>query len=335
MDGKRREKENSPALSLAGESGESFGVENLQKRLDLYGKAHQRTLDMSDYIKEVCTSNFYFEHEYSGMASRLASCGELLLFRHYTTVDQVRLHAANFCKNHLLCPLCGLRRGSKLTSGYWDRFEIIRASDSEIKAYLVTFTTKNGPDLGERFNHLARGKKKYHAMRRNAIKGNRSPLEINKALGGVSSYEVKIGEGSGEWHVHDHSIWLCHERPWETKISQEWKEITGDSFIVDVKEIDGPEGFLEVMAYAVKFSTMKLEDNFTAYQFLKNKRMVNSFGAFRGVEIPESLLDEPLDDLPYIELLYAFISGAGYKLQKDRDVTREKIINQINEGVPF
>ena len=143
---------------------------------------------------------------YKRQSSRLATCGELLLFRNYFTVDQVRLHMANFCMNHLLCPLCGLRRGSKLTSGYWDRFEIIRASDSEIKAYLVTLTTKNGPDLSERFNHLSRSKKKYHEKRRDSLKGKRSNLEINKALGGVSSYEVKIGEGSGEWHVHDHSI---------------------------------------------------------------------------------------------------------------------------------
>lgn len=332
-----REMKEKPPLDgiLAETSREATKLENLPSKLLRYEKAHRRALEMAEYIKDMCSGNEFLEREYSGASSRLATCGELLLFRNYFTVDQVRLHMANFCMNHLLCPLCGLRRGSKLTSGYWDRFEIIRASDSEIKAYLVTLTTKNGPDLSERFNHLSRSKKKYHEKRRDSLKGKRSNLEINKALGGVSSYEVKIGEGSGEWHVHDHSIWLCHERPWETKISQEWEEITGDSFIVDVKEIDGPEGFLEVMAYAVKFSTMTLEDNFTAYQFLKNKRMVNSFGAFRGVEIPESLLDEPLDDLPYIELLYAFISGAGYKLQKDRDVTREKIINQINEGVPF
>lgn len=329
------EKETSPALSLAGESGESLGVEKLHERLNRYAKAHDRALSMSEYIKDVSRGNFILQHELSGLASRLESCGEFLLFHNYFTVNQVRLAKANFCMNHLLCPLCGYRRGSKLMTAYWDRFKVLKASDDDIRPFLVTFTVKDGPDLQERFNLLSTSKKKYQVMRREVIRGKRKPLEINKALGGVGSYEVKIGAGSGLWHPHDHNIWLCKETPDQMAISREWKDITGDSFIVDVTPIEDETGFLEVMAYAVKFSTMTLEDNFTAYRFLRKKRMVNSFGIFRGVEIPESLEDEPLEDLPYIEMLYAYIHGSGYRLQQDHHLTRDKINDQINEGVPF
>jgi len=335
MPGNYDEKETSPADTLASESGESLKIEKLPERLNRYANFHGRSLSMSEYIKEIYSGNVFLENEYSGVASRLESCGELLLFHNYFTVNQVRLSKANFCMNHLLCPMCGSRRGSKLTTAYWDRFQVIKAADSDIRAFFVTFTVKDGPDLPERFNHLSSSKKKYHEMRREVLRGKRKPLEINKALGGVGSYETKIGSGSGLWHVHDHNIWLCKEMPDKRVISGEWKDITGDSFIVDVRPIEDVTGFIEVMAYAVKFSTMTVEDNFEAYRFLRKKRLINSFGIFRGVEIPESLEDEPLEALPYIELLYAYIHGSGYKQQRDLRVTREKINAQINEGVPF
>jgi hypothetical protein len=116
-------------------------------------------------------------------------------------------------------------------------------------------------------------------------------------------------------------IWLCHDEPDQEKLSQEWKDWTGDSFVVDVRPFhdqnDLVSGFLEVFKYAVKFSELPLADNWHAFRILSKHRLVDSFGLLRGVEIPDSLLDEPiLDDLPYIELLYQYMSQAGYSLMK-------------------
>ena len=66
---------------------------------------------------------------------------------------------------------------------------------------------------------------------------------------------------------------------------------------------------MEVFKYAVKFSDLTLEDNWHAAQILKGKRLLNSFGLFRGVEIPDSLLDEPLDELPYWDRFYRYLGG--------------------------
>jgi len=59
----------------------------------------------------------------------------------------------------------------------------------------------------------------------------------------------------------------------------------------------------------VKFSDLDLSQNWEAAQVLKGKRLLNSFGLFRGVEVPESLLDEPLDSLPFWDRFYRFIGG--------------------------
>jgi hypothetical protein len=102
-------------------------------------------------------------------------------------------------------------------------------------------------------------------------------------------------------------------------LSREWKDITGDSHMVNVRAIDDPvRGFLEVFKYALKFSDMTMDDTWEAFKVLSGRRLIGSAGRFRGVEIPEQLTDEPLDDLDYIDLLYEYLVGSGYSLLRMR-----------------
>ena len=75
-------------------------------------------------------------------------------------------------------------------------------------------------------------------------------------------------------------------------------------------------GFLEVFKYAVKFSDLPLNDNWQGFLELSHKRLVFSFGEFWGVQVPDSLTDEPLDDLPFVDLLFRYFDG-GYSWQSD------------------
>ncbi|MNZ75138.1 Replication protein [compost metagenome] len=133
--------------------------------------------------------------------------------------------------------------------------------------------------------------------------------ELCKALGGVYTLEL-TNKGKG-WHPHCHMIALCASEIDQAALSAEWEAITGDSFVVDVRPITGDpsEGFMEVFKYAVKFSDLSLADNWEAAQVLKGKRLLGSFGLFRGVQVPESLLDEPLDSLPYWDRFYRYMGG--------------------------
>lgn len=304
-------------LTLAGESRRAYGSELLPQRLAVYATAHERAVAMSEYIRNNTHFNsFVRKRAHKGIVQGLKSCGNFLLFRDYYTVNEVRLHKANFCKKHLLCPLCALRRGAKYAQAYLEKLQFVMNQDPEVWPYLVTLTVKDGPDLQERFHHLKTGIEKMTELRKEAARDRRQQLEMNKALGGVSSYEIKKGKNSEEWHPHYHATWLCKEQPYETKLSQEWEEITGDSFIVDVKPFSEEQGiftaFLEVFSYALKFSTLTLEDNFEAFLALHRKRFINSFGILRGVEIPEALEDEPLENLPFVELLFKYVYGSGY-----------------------
>ena len=203
-----------------------------------------------------------------------------------------------------------------------DRLAIIKQDHPNIRASLVTFTIKNGPDLRERFNHLLKSLKKMTDHRRKAISNScrHFPNEANKALAAVWSFEFKIGAGSGLWHPHCHAVWLHYDDLDEKNLSSEWSGYTGDSHVVNItpfhNQNDVASGFLEVFKYALKFSSLSYEQNWHGYEVLNTRRLVASFGLFRGVVIPETLTDEPIDSLPYVELFYRYMNGSYYLKHK-------------------
>jgi hypothetical protein len=248
-------------------------------------------------------------------AKLVKTCGDYLVFRHYFTVDQVKLHGASLCRKHLLCPLCAIRRGSKQLKAYLDRFELIRTERPSLRPFLVTLTVKNAPQLGERFAHLHKSQRELWKRKQ---RGRGSALD--GVQGAVWSYEVKRGSGSGMWHPHIHMIALAEHQPDKEALKAEWHNITGDSDVVDVRPIsqeDPASGFVEVFKYAVKFSDQEPADTVHAFQTLRGKRLLEPAGCFRGVPEPEGLLDdaEALEGLPFVTLFYRYL-GKGYSLQR-------------------
>jgi len=305
------QKEGSPDL-LA--QDEASGIEALPRRVDRYATAKKRALDIADYLlseNQQHDEGKLLSKKRQRLGEDVSRCGGYLLFRHYFTVNEVRLHAANFCRRHLLCPLCAIRRGAKALQAYLPRHEAVTASRPDLRPFLVTLTVKDGEDLGERFEHLVAGQRELWKRR---ARGRGSVLDCVEAA--VWSFEVKRGRGSGLWHPHLHMVALASSSPDRYRLSHEWESITGDSFIVDVRPIDQEDpvsGFLEVFKYALKFSDMDPADTWAAHRVLAGRRLVASAGLFRGIEIPDQLTDEPLDDLPYASLLFKYLNG-GYSL---------------------
>lgn len=306
-------------LGLTGSiySDSSNSLSDFNSRLDRYAIARSRAVDMAHYIGHLPLG----KGRYKSLQSRISGCGEQLVFHHYYTVDQVRLVAAQFCKKHLLCPFCAIRRGSKYLRAYSEKVETVKAENPGLTAYLVTLTIKNGDNLGERFQHLRCALRAMSQARRSYLSNpSKNPyLEFAKAVGGVHSIEFKRGSGSGLWHPHVHMIWFCQPgvAPDQARLCREWEGFTGDSYIVDVRpfhdQADLISGFCEVFKYALKFSDLSLADNWEAFMLLSERRLVDSFGVLRGVKVPDDLTDSMLD-LPYIRLFYQYLGTAGYGL---------------------
>lgn len=308
----------SPFLESLAASENGLEYENLQRRLQLLAGAKSRALDMVDYIKDhhgskhSNASTAGRRTRYDKLATDIGQCGNYLVFKHYFTRDEVRLTGAKTCHKSLLCPFCARGRAARYAQAYCERMVHVMKENASLVPYLVTVTVKDGDSLSERVQHLMGSLKKLMEARRNCLKGQRY-CEASKAIGGVYSTEVKRGSGSSLWHPHTHAVWLCEVPPDAAALSAEWKSITGDSFVVDVRPINGFDGLLEVFKYALKFSDMTLPDNFEAFEVLSRKRLVNSFGCLRGVDLPESVLDAPIDDetLPFILYFYRY-TKAGY-----------------------
>ncbi len=305
----RRRSPESENPDLLAQDGVSGGIEELPARVDRYGKAKRTALDVAEYMGAMPKAQGLGRY-----AQLVKTCGDYLVFRHYFTVDQVRLNGASLCRKHLLCPLCAIRRGAKSLKAYLDRWELIRVEKPHLRPFLVTLTVKDGPDLLERFKHLHKAQRELWKRKQ---RGRGSVLD--GVEGAVWSYEVKRGSGSGLWHPHLHMIALASQSPDQGMLSAEWHNITGDSHVVDVRPIseeDPVSGFIEVFKYAVKFSDQPPADTVHAFLELRGKRLLASAGCFRGVPEPDDLLDdaEALEGLPFVTLFYRFMRGHGYSI---------------------
>lgn len=321
---------------LPGTSGETIGkgLENHNEKLTTYHVRRKRALLMRSYLRTQDARNCPDLPQITG---DLASCASYLLFHHYYRIEDTRLIAARTCKRHLICPFCAARRASKTVERYAERLAIVAKDKPALKAAHMVFTVKNGPDLSERQAHLERAWKTLQKKRRDALQG-KSTTELEKVAGAFFSYEV-TNKGNG-WHPHLHAVVLLDDWIDRDKLVEEWKAITGDSEILWIEQIakgmgslvdeagnlnpKAAEAFIEVAKYAVKFSDLTVQRNWEAYQILRGRRLQGSFGLLRGVKIPEKLEDDPLQDEPYLELIYRH-QPSGYDLKSMRHREPERL----------
>ena len=119
----------------------------------------------------------------------------------------------------------------------------------------------------------------------------------------------------------------------QEELAETWHDITLDSYIVDIrrvkktKEHGYSKAVAEVCKYALKFGDLSVENTWDAFLTLKGKRLTGSFGSMHGVKIPDKATDDmPLEDLPYMEMLYRFVfdKKSYYNLEITKDVKPNK-----------
>lgn len=304
-----------PALILADELVSGWdSTSRLDKRLESFSSLKHKGIEFIEWAAD--TGIAMQDPKTKKIFTRLIDCGQYLIFRHYQVQKRARLIGACSCKLHLLCPFCASRRGVKHSMAYKEKVEHLKQeTNNNFDLVFITFTVKNGESLDERFTHLRNSMRFLLKQRnnQNLYKGSHK-TEMAKLSGGVFAYEFKRGSGSQDWHPHIHMLALL---PKESKIDiehlkNEWQLITKDSSVINIKYADD-NAYLEVFAYALKFSEMNHTDRWFAYNLLTRERLISSFGDLRGVQIPENELDEPLDqNEPFLDVLYRFQQNRGY-----------------------
>lgn len=248
-------------------------------------------------------------------AQKLQGCGNFLLFKNFYTIEQVKLVKFQVCNQHLLCPFCAAIRASRSVERYVKRVDQLLKENKKLKPVLITLTVKNGTDLKERFEHLTNSFKTLLSRRRDYLKKGRGFNQFCKIEGAFYSSEYTYNPKTKEWHPHIHIFGLIEQWIDQEELQETWHEITGDSYIVDVRRVNKEKGLgytkgvSEVFKYALKFSHLSVENTWEAFKILKGKRLTGSFGLLHGVKLPENLADDvsSTDDLPYLEMLYKFV----------------------------
>jgi hypothetical protein len=124
-------------------------------------------------------------------------------------------------------------------------------------------------------------------------------------VGGVAFLEVKRSRDRESWHPHFHIlsqgkyIDVLH-------LQRTWKEITGDSWIVDVRAIKNEAS---VMQYVTKYASKPFDPTLyethetlvEAIQALQGKRMIVTYGNWKGLQMTEKPTEDQWEFLDTLE----------------------------------
>jgi len=281
--------------------------ERHQRRLHRLACHKRRTLGLAQWLAE--------QGLLTPRLARLAQCQSWLVFRYEPEAARIRLSQTMSCDLPLLCPLCAIRRAARAGAGYQQRALTLLATAPDLRLFYAVLTIQNQADLAERFEHLQHQARLLLTRRQAAASAQRGHPRLAYAcatslaavIAGAYSFEVKRGRNSGLWHPHLNLLLLAPQPIDEHALTAEWHALTGDSYIVYCQPRPPDTGtFVEIFKYALKFADLSYADTFWVYQTLHGRKLMGSFGAFRGLRLPPEAAP-PVS--AYRELFYRYCAG--------------------------
>lgn len=206
---------------------------------------------------------------------RFVNCGSGAHVQ-WSEIEQRHRVSAHYCHDRF-CRPCQGARAKTIRSAI-----AARAKGKDIRFLTLTLAHSRIP-LGLQIDRI------YAAF----VKLRGLPIWKSGVLGGVVFLELAIGKHDDLWHVHLHCLiegtYMQNEQ-----LSQAWKAVTGDSYIVDIqrpKSIDGLCRYVTAyvtkgIADAVIEDPEKLQE---AMKALKGRRMCGTFGTWRGLDLTASV----------------------------------------------
>jgi hypothetical protein len=259
------------------------------------------------------------------LGERIGHCGERLIFRapncECDPHARPTLVGANLC-THRMCHQCAHLRSRRLGARVRERVEQLRGKGIRRFAFM-TLTYRDTESLDGAVDRCWRDFRKLRERRLwEAVRG------------AVATIEIKRGKGSGLWHPHLHVLIarpsckclkgrnpsdggpIClHGRVWcphalnQCCLSAAWREITGESYVVDIRAVqadvdaDMAGAVREVVKYCTKLTEVDAtekedgtSDVLLMHRAIRRRRLLTTTGDFRGLreaESAEELLEDP------------------------------------------
>jgi Replication protein len=202
------------------------------------------------------------------------ACGSGCRAEYSKSRDKIRL-SANYCKNRH-CQPCMRAKANLIARNLRAKLE---AGDRRTFRF-ITLTLKHSRDpLAKQIGRLKACFKKLR----------KSPCWKKTQDGGVVTIEVKWTGVA--WHPHLHIISQGRFLRKET-LSENWHEVTGDSYIVDIRQLDDER---DAVHYVVKYVTKGVspavwEKADLAQEWIISSRGIrcaDTFGTWRGFRLLE------------------------------------------------
>lgn len=206
---------------------------------------------------------------------RFLSCGDAAwIFRSNSDPSKLKI-CCDSCRDRW-CRACQRDRSRIIAANLRDRLK-----DASVK--LVTLT------LQHRFQPL---RSQVDRLLESFCTLRRKPLWTGSIEGGVAFVEVTYNADTNRWHPHLHILcvgsWLS-----QATLSATWDQITGGSFIVDVRRVHDVD---QVASYVVKYATKPMNAVLyrhpaklvEAVRALQGRHLCLTFGTFRGWRLTES-----------------------------------------------
>lgn len=188
---------------------------------------------------------------------------------------------ATYCHDRLCIP-CGNARAAEIARCLQQRIE-----GKKLKFITLTIAgAKEG--LASKVDRLYKGFRALRVL----------PLWKERIAGGAAFLEIKWSDKSQRWHPHFHLI--CEGKFIDQgELSDAWRAITRDSFIVDVRAVKDPD---EVRSYVTKYASKPLNMSFAAdpdllqeaLTSLHGRRLCFAFGTWYRTKLHE--VDAPDED---------------------------------------
>ena len=258
------------------------------------------------------------------LGERIAHCGEHLIFR--APACECDPHArpllvgADLCA-HRLCHHCARLRSRKLGARVRDMIEQLRGQ--RITRYALLTLTYRDSEVLE--GSVSRCWRDFRKLRQRKL--------WESVLGCVATMEIKRGKRSRLWHPHLHVLvarpsctclrgrrlgdggpTCAHGKLWcphalnQCCVSEAWREISGDSYVVDIRAVHADDdgtmagAVREVVKYCTKLTEVSAKeredgesDVLELHRAIRGRRLLTTVGVFRGLAEPEGE-DELLDD---------------------------------------
>lgn len=200
---------------------------------------------------------------------RFAECGGEAVVVYSPSADQYQLRPQTCGSRH--CPVCGIRRKMQLQERLMAKLPTFRKHEWKF----ITLTLRSAHNsLKEQLDHLIAS---FRRMRQR--QAWREHVEFGWAV-----IEVTWNEKRQQWHPHLHCIAKSNFFP-QKLLSDQWKECSNGSPIVDIREIgDAKSRIAYVAKYIGKGPDLREAKNprKVAMEYvaaLKSRRMLIGFGS--------------------------------------------------------